>query len=65
MTSLGNKPLQQAKPESRWGEYLPIDPAKPHPVSGSLLNLENPKSKRGMTENSHISLRGVGRLEGD
>jgi hypothetical protein len=58
MTSLGNRSLQEAKPDqpNRWKEYLPIVPAEAHPMRGILLHLEDPSPKRGMTQNSHIAL---------
>ncbi len=56
MTSFGNRNLQQAKAAPRWQYYLPITPSAPHPNTGILLDLENEKAKRGMTENSHICL---------
>ena len=58
MTSLGNRSLQEAKPgqPNRWKEYLPIEPAEAHPISGVLLHLEDLSPKRSMTQNSYISL---------
>lgn len=56
MTSLRNRSLEHI-PLSYRDEYLPIFPASPHPNSGLLLRLENEKSKRGMMENSCVSIR--------
>ncbi|KAK0514927.1 hypothetical protein JMJ35_002306 [Cladonia borealis] len=63
MTSFGNRNLRQAKSDSDWRYYLPITPSAPHPDTGILLDLENEKEKRSMSENSHICLEGIFTLD--
>lgn len=55
MTSLGKRPLEDKNPIHQ-DRYLPIHPAKPHLNSGVLLRLENEKPKRGMVDNSYVSI---------
>lgn len=56
MTTLRKRSLEHIHPSYR-NQYLPVFPAAPHPISGLLLHLENEKPKRGMMENSYVSLQ--------
>ncbi|CAD6590628.1 MAG: hypothetical protein ASARMPRED_004945 [Alectoria sarmentosa] len=55
MTSLGNSSLGRIH-SSYLDRYLPVFPASPHPTSGLLLHLENERPKRGMVNNSYVSI---------
>lgn len=56
MTSLGKRSLEQDVRPSYWDEYLPVFPASPHPNSGIVLRLEHETPKRGMADNSYVSI---------